>query len=104
MSTDRAGRAATTGVLAARAHVRAIMGTMVSIHVVADGQRRDEPQVMDAVESGLVACGVPVSRVFSEHFKYDFAGRSALAWRMRQAWWALTAASLLGLVLALAWR
>jgi len=66
VSTDRAGRAATTGVLAARAHVRAIMGTMVSIHVVADGQRRDEPQVMDAVESAFDFLG-HVDRVFSTY-------------------------------------
>lgn len=93
------GRLDANGLAQALAHpaVAPVAGT--AHHLVCG----PEP-MMDAVESGLVACGVPVSRVFSEHFKYDFAGRSALAWRMRQAWWALTAASLLGLVLALAWR
>jgi predicted ferric reductase len=64
--------------------------------------------MMDAVETALVARGVPVQRVLSEHFSYSFSGRSPLARRMRQAWWLLSAASLLGLVLILAqeslWR
>jgi hypothetical protein len=60
--------------------------------------------MMDAVESALVAHGVPVGRIVSEHFRYDFAGRSPLALARRRAWWALSAASLLGLALALAWR
>jgi ferredoxin-NADP reductase len=60
--------------------------------------------MMDAVETALVARGVPPARVFSEHFKYDFSGRSPLARRMRRAWWGLSVASLLALVLALAWR
>lgn len=60
--------------------------------------------MMDAVESALVARGVPAERIFSEHFRYDFTGRSPLARRTRRAWWQLSAASLLGLLLALAWR
>jgi predicted ferric reductase len=60
--------------------------------------------MMDAVETALVARGVPTARVVSEHFKYDFSGRSPLARRMRRAWLTLSAASLLGLLLALAWR
>jgi ferredoxin-NADP reductase len=64
--------------------------------------------MMDAVETALVARGVPAQRVLSEHFSYSFSGRSPLARRMRQAWWLLSAASLLGLVLILAqerlWR
>jgi predicted ferric reductase len=64
--------------------------------------------MMDAVETALVARGVPAQRVLSEHFSYSFSGRSPLARRMLQAWWLLSAASLLGLVLILAqerlWR
>lgn len=60
--------------------------------------------MMDVVETALVAHGVPPSRVLSEHFKYDFGGRSPLARQMRHAWWLISAASLLGLILALAWR
>lgn len=60
--------------------------------------------MMDAVETALVARGVAAEHVLSEHFKYDFAGQSPLARRMRQGWWLVSAASLMGLALALAWR
>jgi predicted ferric reductase len=60
--------------------------------------------MMDAVEVALVTRGVPLERVVSEHFQYKPSSQSPLARRMRHAWWALSAASLLGLVLALAWR
>lgn len=60
--------------------------------------------MMDAVESALVARGVPGGRIVSEHFRYDFAGRSPLSLARRRAWWALSAASLCGLALALALR
>jgi predicted ferric reductase len=60
--------------------------------------------MMDAVETALVARGVPEKHILSEHFRYNFAGRSPVARRMRRAWWLLSAASLLGLMLVLAWR
>lgn len=60
--------------------------------------------MMDAVETALMARSVPAERIVCEHFKYDFSGRSPLARRVRRAWWSLSAASLLGLALALAWR
>lgn len=60
--------------------------------------------MMDAVESELVARGVPLQRILSEHFKYDFSGISPLARRTRQAWWLISGASLLALAAALAWR
>lgn len=60
--------------------------------------------MMDAVETALTARGVPAAHIISEHFKYDFAGRSPLARRMRRAWLGMSAAALAGLVLALVWR
>jgi len=57
--------------------------------------------MMDAVETELVVRGVPAQRILGEHFSYSFAGHSPLARRMRQAWWLLSAASLIGLALIL---
>ena len=58
----------------------------------------------EAYEIWHKVVGVPAERIVCEHFKYDFSGRSPLARRVRHAWWSLSAASLLGLALALAWR
>ncbi len=60
--------------------------------------------MMDTVETALTAHGVPAAHIVSEHFKYDFSGRSPLARRMRRAWLAISAAALIALVLALVWR
>jgi hypothetical protein len=60
--------------------------------------------MMDAVETTLVRRGVPAELIVSEHFKYDFSGRSPLALRVRQAWWLASGGVLLGLALTLAWR
>lgn len=60
--------------------------------------------MMDAVETALVARSVPSSNIVSEHFKYDFAGRSPQARQTRHAWLAMSLADLGGVSLALLWR
>jgi predicted ferric reductase len=93
------GRLDANGLAQALAHPAVAPVANTACHLVCG----PEP-MMDAVETALVARGVPPARVFSEHFKYDFSGRSPLARRMRRAWWGLSVASLLALVLALVWR
>ena len=60
--------------------------------------------MMDAVECALQVRGVPMARVQSEHFQYDFGGRSPRARALRRGWLTLSAAALLlaALVTALA--
>ena len=94
-----AGRLDAIGLAKALAHPAVAPLANTAYHLVCG----PEP-MMDAVETALVTRGVPPERVFSEHFKYDFSGLSPLAKRMRQTWWGLSAASLLGLMLALVWR
>lgn len=60
--------------------------------------------MLDTVESVLMLRGVPAPRIVSEHFRYDFTGRSPRARHLRQGWYAVSAAIVLGLVLTLAWR
>jgi predicted ferric reductase len=60
--------------------------------------------MMDAVETALTSRGVPSARIISEHFKYDFAGRSPQARNVRRAWLVMSVATLAGLLLALVWR
>jgi len=60
--------------------------------------------MMDAVETVLMARGVPAERIVSEHFQYDFNGTSPMTRRSRNGWWLVSAASLAGLALALLWR
>jgi predicted ferric reductase len=62
------------------------------------------PPMMDAVETALLAHGVPPERIHAEHFRYDFAGRSPLAQRARTAWLFTSAALLAGIVFVLALR
>lgn len=90
------GRLDANGLAQALAHpaVAPLAGT--AYHLICG----PEP-MMDAVETALVARGVPAQHILSEHFSYSFAGRSPLARRMRHAWWLLSAASLLGLGLIL---
>lgn len=48
-------------------------------------------RMMDGVETSLLARGVPMSHVQSEHFQYDFSGRSPKAHAIRKRWLALSA-------------
>jgi len=59
--------------------------------------------MMDGVESHLIANGVPMERVQSEHFQYDFHGRSPRALLLRRGWLVLSlmAGFLSALVLSL---
>jgi predicted ferric reductase len=60
-------------------------------------------RMMDGVETSLLARGVPMNRVQSEHFQYDFSGRSPKARAIRRGWLALSAVLLLLSVLVTAW-
>lgn len=60
--------------------------------------------MLDGVESGLMARGVPAQAIVSEHFQYDFKGRSPRARRVRQVWYAVSGAMVGGLILTLAWH
>lgn len=93
------GRLDAAGVQACLTHTAVAPWAAQATHMVCG----PEP-MMDAVESALVAHGVPGERIVSEHFRYDFAGRSPRSLAIRRAWWALSAASLLALALALALR
>lgn len=92
------GRLDAAGLTKALAHPAVAPVAESACHLVCG----PEP-MMDAVETALVVRGVPPERILSEHFKYDFTGRSPLAGRMRRNWLALSAASLLCMLLALAW-
>ena len=59
-------------------------------------------RMMDGVETGLLARGVPMQRVQSEHFQYDFDGRSPKATAIRNGWLTLSAALLLLTILVAA--
>lgn len=60
--------------------------------------------MLDTVESALMLRGVAAGQVMSEHFQYDFKGRSPRARRVRRVWYAVSAAVVGGLVLTLAWH
>lgn len=60
--------------------------------------------MMDAVETGLAARGVGPDRVVSEHFQYEFGGRSPRARLTRLTWLALSAGLALVVALAAAWH
>jgi predicted ferric reductase len=60
-------------------------------------------RMMDGVEISLRAQGVPLHRVQSEHFQYDFSAHSPRAKAIRWGWLALSATMLLLGVLTSAW-
>lgn len=60
-------------------------------------------RMMDGVETALLARGVPMGRVQSEHFQYDFSGRSPRASAIKKGWLALSAALILLSALLAAW-
>jgi ferredoxin-NADP reductase len=60
--------------------------------------------MMDAAEACLLARGVAADRVQSEHFQYNFSGRSPRALALRRGWLGLSLAAGLLSLLVLALR
>lgn len=60
-------------------------------------------RMMDGVETTLVTRGVPLERVQSEHFQYDFSGRSPKADAIKKGWLGVSAVLVLLSALMALW-